>query len=99
MHPSDMLLRWLMSLCLGGLLLVNRLLGGRAAQLVFYALALTVYITRGRPSTPRVIHVPFYFCLVNVASARGVIEAYRGRTYTTWATPRAASEQSWQKAS
>ena len=27
-------------------------------------------------------------------SARGIIEAYRGRTYTTWATPRATSKPS-----
>jgi hypothetical protein len=41
---------------------------------------------------PRAMAVPFYFCLVNIASARGIIEAYRGRTYTTWTTPRISNQ-------
>jgi cellulose synthase/poly-beta-1,6-N-acetylglucosamine synthase-like glycosyltransferase len=99
---SHKLLRWLMPLFLVAVLLLNVLLLERAPlyswllvlQLVFYALALAGYLTRGRPTQPRLIYVPYYFCLVNIASARGIIEAYRGRTYTTWATPRATSKPS-----
>ena len=99
---SHKLLRWLMPLFLVAVLLLNVLLVERAPlyswllvlQLVFYALALAGYLTRGRPTQPRLIYVPYYFCLVNIASARGIIEAYRGRTYTTWATPRATSKPS-----
>jgi cellulose synthase/poly-beta-1,6-N-acetylglucosamine synthase-like glycosyltransferase len=99
---SHKLLRWLMPLFLVAVLLLNVLLVERAPlyswllvlQLVFYALALAGYLTRGRPTQPRLIYVPYYFCLVNIASARGIIEAYRGRTYTTWATPRATTKPS-----
>lgn len=99
---SHKLLRWLMPLFLIAVLLLNVLLVERAPlyswllvlQLVFYALALAGYLTRGRPTQPRLIYVPYYFCLVNIASARGIIEAYRGRTYTTWSTPRATSKPS-----
>jgi cellulose synthase/poly-beta-1,6-N-acetylglucosamine synthase-like glycosyltransferase len=99
---SHKLLRWLMPVFLVAVLVVNVLLIERAPlyswlmllQLLFYALALAGYLTRGRPTQPRLLYVPYYFCLVNIASARGIIEAYRGRTYTTWATPRATSKPS-----
>ena len=99
---SHKLLRWLMPVFLVAVLLLNVLLVERSPlyswllvlQLVFYALALAGYLTRGRPTQPRLLYVPYYFCLVNIASARGIIEAYRGRTYTTWATPRATSKPS-----
>jgi cellulose synthase/poly-beta-1,6-N-acetylglucosamine synthase-like glycosyltransferase len=99
---SHKLLRWLMPIFLVAVLLLNVLLVERSPlyswllvlQLVFYALALAGYLTRGRPTQPRLLYVPYYFCLVNIASARGIIEAYRGRTYTTWATPRATSKPS-----
>jgi hypothetical protein len=55
---------------------------------LLYALAGAGYLVRRSSAMPRAIAVPFYFCLVNIASARGIIEAYRGRTYTTWTTPR-----------
>ena len=55
---------------------------------------LTETVARGSKALPRALSVPYYFCLVNIASARGIIEAYRGRTYTTWATPRATSKPS-----
>jgi cellulose synthase/poly-beta-1,6-N-acetylglucosamine synthase-like glycosyltransferase len=99
---SHKLLRWLMPVFLVAVLVVNVLLIERAPlyswlmllQLLFYALALAGYLTRARPTQPRLLYVPYYFCLVNIASARGIIEAYRGRTYTTWATPRATSKPS-----
>lgn len=104
---SHKLLRWLMPLFLVGFLIVNALLLDRgplyswvlAAQAALYFLALLGYFARRRASLPRVIYVPYYFCLVNIASARGIIEAYRGRTYTTWTTPRTSTDQSSTNAS
>jgi hypothetical protein len=57
--------------------------------MAFYGLAAAGYLLRRRPAIPAVLSVPYYFCLVNVASALGILDAFRGRTYTTWATPRA----------
>lgn len=93
---SHKLLRWLMPLFLAVFLVLSALLVERGpsyaaifvTQAILYALAAMGYLARGRASMPRAMAVPFYFCLVNIASARGIIEAYRGRTYTTWNTPR-----------
>ena len=97
---SHKLLRWLMPLFLLGFFAVNLLLiesgvvyrASFLIQLVLYALALLGYLARDSKSLPRALSVPYYFCLVNIASARGIIEAYRGRTYTTWATPRTTAK-------
>jgi predicted membrane channel-forming protein YqfA (hemolysin III family) len=59
------------------------------AQLVLYALAALGYAWRRRDRVPRIVSVPFYFVMVNYASALGILDAYRGRTYTTWTTARA----------
>jgi hypothetical protein len=63
-----------------------------AAQLVLYALGWLGYALRRRSSLPRILAVPFYFLMVNLASARGIIEAYLGKTYTTWTTARAKGQ-------
>ncbi|HEY7378238.1 MAG TPA: glycosyltransferase family 2 protein [Steroidobacteraceae bacterium] len=60
-----------------------------AAQLVLYALAALGYAWRRRSRVPRIVAVPFYFVMVNYASALGILDAYRGKTYTTWTTARA----------
>lgn len=94
---SHKLLRWLVPLFLVVLLLTNAALATRSAlyglllagQCLFYLLALLGWLMRKRPWLPRAISIPYYFCLVNVASAVGILDAYRGRTYTTWTTARA----------
>jgi cellulose synthase/poly-beta-1,6-N-acetylglucosamine synthase-like glycosyltransferase len=96
---SHKLLRWLVPLMLLGILVTNLLLLGRApiytvmlvAQVVFYLLALVGHALRSRQQMPAFVSVPYYFCLVNVASALGILDAYRGRTYATWSTARAQS--------
>ena len=93
---SHKLLRWLVPVFLAGLFLVNLTIIGLhpiyrlalAGQLAFYLLAIVGHLGRRRPSMPALLSIPYYFCLVNVASALGVIEAFRGKTYTTWATVR-----------
>jgi cellulose synthase/poly-beta-1,6-N-acetylglucosamine synthase-like glycosyltransferase len=97
---SHKLLRWLMPALMLIAFISNALLldthiiyrGTFALQLLLYGLALIGYLARGNASLPRFVAVPYYFCLVNLASARGIIEAHRGRTYTTWATPRASTK-------
>jgi len=58
------------------------------AQLACYALALLGWGWRNERTRPRLASIPYYFMLVNVASIRGVIEHYQGKTYATWATVR-----------
>lgn len=94
---SHKLLRWLAPLFLLLLLLSSAVLAGRsplyawalAAQFAFYALALAGHLLRQRERMPRLLSVPYYFSMVNIASARGILEAFKGETYTTWTTARA----------
>lgn len=94
---SHKLLRWLAPLFLLLLLVSSAVLAGRsplyawalAAQLAFYALALAGHLLRKRERMPRLLSVPYYFSMVNIASARGILEAFKGETYTTWTTARA----------
>jgi hypothetical protein len=58
-------------------------------QLTFYALALGGFALRRRPRQPTLLRIPFYFCLVNVASGVGLLEALFGKSYTMWTTARA----------
>jgi cellulose synthase/poly-beta-1,6-N-acetylglucosamine synthase-like glycosyltransferase len=93
---SHKLLRWLMPFWMLGLLVVNAILVPSApvyaalfgAQLLFYALAIAGHLSRNRSGAPRIMTIPYFFCLVNLASALGIIDVYRGRTYVTWTTVR-----------
>lgn len=93
---SHKLLRWLVPVQLAALFATTAALareGGvyqaaLAAQLAFYLLALAGLGLRRRGRMPALLAIPYYFCLVNVASAVGIIDAFRGKTYTTWATAR-----------
>lgn len=94
---SHKLLRWLVPLFLLTAFATNASLLGEhvlyqgifAAQVLFYGLAASGALLRGRKSLAIPVYIPYYFCLVNLASARGILEAYRGKTYTTWSTARA----------
>lgn len=98
---SHKLLRWLAPLFLAGVLVANIFLLGNGwvywvlfvAQLVFYGLASLGALARKSHELSKLLYVPYYFCLVNAASARGIIEAHRGRTYTTWSTAREAGSE------
>lgn len=94
---SHKVLRWLVPLFLVVILATNLALLGRggiytaslSAQLVFYGLGCLGYAVRKRVRVPRILALPLYFLMVNIASARGIIEVYLGKTYTTWTTVRA----------
>jgi len=93
---SHKLLRWLVPAFLAGLFAVNLALLesgsvyrlAMAGQVVFYLLAFVGYTQRHRAKIPSLLSVPYYFCLVNIASALGILDAFRGKTYTTWSTAR-----------
>ena len=94
---SHKLLRWLVPLFLLVIFVTNTLILGQGffylftlvAQIIFYVFALVGALIRKQSDLSQVLYVPYYFCLVNIASARGILEAYVGKTYTTWSTARA----------
>ena len=93
---SHKLLRWLVPLLLLSLLAVNAALASSGRiylvamilQLTFYALALVGFLLAGHRRLPVVLSMPYYFCLVNLASLVGIAEVYLGKSYATWSTPR-----------
>jgi cellulose synthase/poly-beta-1,6-N-acetylglucosamine synthase-like glycosyltransferase len=93
---SHKLLRWLVPLFLALLVVTNILLLNSkpiysiaiTAQAIFYGLAIAGAILRKRAHLALALYLPYYFCLVNIASARGIMEAYVGKTYATWSTAR-----------
>jgi cellulose synthase/poly-beta-1,6-N-acetylglucosamine synthase-like glycosyltransferase len=101
---SHKLLRWLAPAFLAAFFIVSAALAPRALlyqvafglQALFYLCAALGHLLRGRASLPRIVSIPYYFCLVNLASALGIIDAYRGKTYATWATVRAPGRTSSQ---
>jgi cellulose synthase/poly-beta-1,6-N-acetylglucosamine synthase-like glycosyltransferase len=96
---SHKVLRWLVPVFLVALLLVNLALWSAGLwyrltlilQVLFYLLALLGYFARKRRKLPALLSIPYYFCLVNIASLRGILDAWRGKTYTTWTTVRSPS--------
>lgn len=97
---SHKLLRWLVPMFMAATLLINPALLDEGAiyrlslatQIAFYLLALGGHLARRRRSMPALLSIPYYFCLVNLASALGIIDAFRGKTYTTWTTARAGNQ-------
>ncbi|HEX6996413.1 MAG TPA: glycosyltransferase family 2 protein [Gammaproteobacteria bacterium] len=93
---SHKVLRWLVPVFLLALLAVNVAVArthvlyaaALGLQAAFYLLAATGYLLRRSARLPFFVSIPFYFCLVNFASLRGVVEAYRGKLYTTWTPAR-----------
>ncbi len=87
---SHKLLRWLTSFFLFALLIVNLMLVRHpvflltfCAQVVFYLLAgLAAWLPFLRNC--RLCQVVRYFVVVNVAAAAGILDALRGRAWTTW---------------
>lgn len=93
---SHKIMRWLVPFILAGLFLSSAAIAGSspvgalafALQSIFYALAFAGALLRSRKTMPTFLGIPYYFTMVNIASARGVIEAQLGKTYTTWTTVR-----------
>ncbi len=94
---SHKLLRWLGGLFGLMLLPVNIFLlkeGGLynlflSGQSVFYLLVfLGYYMYKNKENVPSAVGIPFYFFMVNWYSLLGILDAFRGETYTTWQTIR-----------
>jgi len=94
---SHKLLRWLGGLFFGLLFLANLFLLNSGwlydvaflGQLAVYSLALIGYLQdRQGEVLPKLVSVPYYFFMVNLYSLLGIMDAFRGETYTTWQTIR-----------
>lgn len=92
---SHKVLRWLAMIFLFMLFILPLLLWHspfyRAAfflQLAFYSLALLGWVRRNQKESPRVLYLPYYFCLTNLASLLGVVKFLTGSLSPTWQTVR-----------
>jgi cellulose synthase/poly-beta-1,6-N-acetylglucosamine synthase-like glycosyltransferase len=93
---SHKVLRWLAPIFLLLLLLANVPLAARSPfyavtlglQAMFYLFALAGWALSSAGKQTVLLYIPFYFCTVNLASLVGMIEALRGRRYTTWNSSR-----------
>lgn len=98
---SHKVLRWMAPIFMLLLLASNLLLAlyspffaiTLVLQFVFYALALIGWRVSSRPAQHMAFYIPYYFCAVNLASLVGMIEALRGRRYTTWNSSRREQAQ------
>lgn len=57
-------------------------------QLSFYLLALFGWILQKRSKSPKILYLPYYFCLVNLASLFGIFKLLTGALSPTWQTIR-----------
>jgi len=90
---SHKLLRWLVPFFLGGIALANAAASdgslawgwGLGVQAAFYSMALAGWAleARGR-AVPKPLFVPYYFCAVNAASVKGMLDFVLGRRRVVW---------------
>jgi cellulose synthase/poly-beta-1,6-N-acetylglucosamine synthase-like glycosyltransferase len=83
--PVFLLAAFLASICLWGVPVYRIAV---LLQAGFYALALAGWAIESRRKPPRVLYLPYYFCLVNLASLLGIIKFLRGSLSPTWQTIR-----------
>jgi len=55
-----------------------------ALQIAFYTLALAGYLWQRRSKSPRMLGIPFSFCLVNLAALVGVAKFVMGKKAGRW---------------
>jgi len=90
---SHKLLRWLVPFFLAGIALTSAVESdgtgrwgwGLGLQGIFYSMALAGWVleTGGR-AVPRPLFVPYYFCAVNAASVKGILDFALGRRRVVW---------------
>lgn len=92
---SHKLLRWFAPLFLAAVLGSSVMLWQtplyRAAtivQLTFYGIAALAAVLGPRRVASRILYLPYYFCLVNLASVAGIVKFVRGSLSPTWETVR-----------
>lgn len=89
---SHRVLRWLTAPCLAVALAANVALLHHgpvyrltlAAQVVFYGLALGGLVAERLGRRPRVLAVPYFFCVVSAAGAAGVVRGLGGAAAAVW---------------
>ena len=88
---SHKLLRWLVPYFLIALFVLNLLLFEHplyrvalVLQTVFYGFALMGYLFQKKGKAPRIIGIPFSFCLVNLAALVGVAKFAIGKKSGKW---------------
>ncbi len=88
---SHKLLRWFVPYFLILLFALNALLLAQplyyltfALQLVFYSSALTGYLWQKSGTPPKILGIPFSFCLVNAAALIGVAKFVMGKKSGRW---------------
>lgn len=59
-----------------------------ALQIGFYGLAVIGWLIARRRTAPRIFYLPYYFCLVNLASLLGIVKCFQGALSPTWETVR-----------
>ncbi|MBZ5695439.1 MAG: glycosyltransferase family 2 protein [Acidobacteriia bacterium] len=57
-------------------------------QVGFYVLAAIGWLIESRASAPKILYLPYYFCLVNLASLIGIAKCFQGALSPTWETIR-----------
>jgi cellulose synthase/poly-beta-1,6-N-acetylglucosamine synthase-like glycosyltransferase len=96
-YLSHKVLRWLVPWLMLVVFAANLLLAGSsplfalllAGQLCFYGVALLGWLLAGRGGLlGRVTSIPYYFCLVNLASLVALVEVFGGKEYRTWSSSR-----------
>ena len=92
---SHKVLRWLAPLFLLALLLISLSLWrfplyrtAAILQLAFYVLAVGGWLLQRREACPKVFYLPYYFCLVNMASLLAITKLLTGSLSPTWQTIR-----------
>lgn len=94
---SHKVLRWLVPWLMLVALVANLLLAGSSGvyaallscQAGFYLLAAIGAVLGGRGGRlGRICSIPYYFCLVNLASMLALVEVLGGKEYRTWASSR-----------
>ena len=88
---SHKLLRWLVPYFLIALFAINALLLGQpfyrltlALQIAFYSLAFAGYWFQRKGKPPRILGIPFSFCLVNGAALLGIVRFSVGQKAGRW---------------
>ncbi|MBI5017281.1 MAG: glycosyltransferase family 2 protein [Deltaproteobacteria bacterium] len=93
---SHKVLRWLVPVFSIGALLSNSILWRHSAfyagtlvlQLLFYLLAAAGFLLERRGVHKKVLSLPLYFCVVNLASLLSLFRVLRGYNVVTWQTQR-----------
>ena len=89
---SHKVLRWLILLFLFTMFWTSFVLSGSSflyslilwLQVLFYIMALLGWIVHHYGWSVQLLHIPFYFCLVNLAATVGVFKMLMGRRLPTW---------------